>query len=94
MSNLPFGFGVGDDDERRRRSGDESGDPFGGLLGGFGMGGGDLGAALQHIGRLLQWQGGPVNWDLARDVARQLAVKDGDPSVSAAERRDVEEALR
>lgn len=95
MSNLPFGFGLGDDDERRPRPGDgDAQDPFGGLLGGFGMGGGDLGAALQQIGRLLQWQGGPVNWDLARDVARQLAVKDGDPSVSAAERREVEEALR
>jgi len=36
----------------------------------------------------------PVNWDLARDMARQVAATDGDPTVSQAEQRQVSEALR
>lgn len=43
-------------------------DPFGGL-GGFdpsGIGGHPL---FREIGRVLGWQGGPVNWDAAREVA-------------------------
>ncbi len=37
---------------------------------------------------------GPVNWTLARDHARRVAATDSDPAPSAAERRDVDEALR
>ena len=36
----------------------------------------------------------PVNWDLARDMARQAVAQDGDPSVSETEQRQVSEALR
>jgi uncharacterized protein (DUF2342 family) len=47
-----------------------------------------LGAMLQHLGRLLESGGdGAVNWDLARDTARQAIVQAGDPSVNDAERR-------
>ena len=59
---------------------------------GFDMG--QLGAMLQHLGRLLESGGdGAVNWDLARDTARQAIVQAGDPSVSDAERREVTSAV-
>ena len=29
----------------------------------------------------MAWQGGPVNWDLAKNVARQTVAAEGDPSV-------------
>ena len=97
--NLPFGFNPGDPDD--------SGDGGGGADGGsnpFGAGGFDpskmdmtqLGAALQQLGQMLQSGGGDgsaVNWELARDTARGLVAQQGDPSVSAIERRDVEQAL-
>ncbi|WP_369811035.1 zinc-dependent metalloprotease [Quadrisphaera sp. DSM 44207] len=56
-------------------------------------------AALQQVlasvQRLLSSSGeGPVNWDLARDLARQTAVAGGDPSPGEAARREVTEALR
>ncbi len=61
--------------------------------GGFDMS--QLGAMLQHLGRLLESGGseGPVNWDLARDTARQAIVAAGDPSVNAAERAEVTESV-
>jgi putative hydrolase len=37
---------------------------------------------------------GPVNWDLAAQVARQVAAQDGDPSTGEAQQRRVAEALR
>ena len=54
-----------------------------------------LGAMLQHLGRLMQSGGadGSVNWDLARDTARQALSASGDPSVSDAERRAVDDAV-
>lgn len=49
-----------------------------------------LGQVLGQIQRMLATSGdGPVNWDLAHDLARQAAVADGDPSVGEAERREV-----
>jgi putative hydrolase len=36
----------------------------------------------------------PVNWDLARDVARRVAAEGGDPTVSEGRQRQVAEALR
>ena len=54
-----------------------------------------LGAMLQHLGRLMQSGGGEggVNWELARDTARQALAAAGDPSVSEAERREVDQAV-
>ncbi|HSK27680.1 MAG TPA: zinc-dependent metalloprotease, partial [Jiangellales bacterium] len=77
-------------------------DPFGGLLGALGGAGGaggpggtpDLGAMLQQLGRMLSWQGGPVNWDLARESARHVVSAAGDRTVPDAERRAVEDAFR
>jgi putative hydrolase len=60
----------------------------------FGGGAGDLGAAFTQMGRMLSWEGGPVNWDLARDVARQTVAEAGDATVSRVERDEVDSALR
>lgn len=55
---------------------------------------GTLGQVLGQIRRMLDASGdGPVNWDLARDIARQAAVAEGDPSVSAAQQREVAAAF-
>ena len=75
--SLPFGFGMPDDGAGRPA---------------FDMG--QLGAMLQHLGRLLESGGdGAVNWDLARDTARQAISAAGDPSVSEAQRREVLAAI-
>jgi putative hydrolase len=75
--SLPFGFGL-PDDSGRQPSFDMS----------------QLGAMLQHLGRLLESGGdGAVNWDLARDTARQTIAQSSDPSVSDAERREVTAAV-
>ncbi|MGO4494133.1 zinc-dependent metalloprotease, partial [Arthrobacter sp. 2YAF22_2] len=37
---------------------------------------------------------GPVNWQLAHDNARRVAASSSDPSVTAAQSREVDEALR
>lgn len=76
-SNLPFGFGAPDD-----------GNPS------FDMS--QLGAMLQQLGRMMQSGGtdaGPVNWEMARDTARQALVAAGDPSIGDAERRAVLDAV-
>ncbi|MFI6152275.1 zinc-dependent metalloprotease [Kitasatospora sp. NPDC051170] len=72
--------------------------PFAAMFGGLGPG--DLGAAFQQLGQMLSFEGGPVNWDLATNIARQTVVaepaegKSKDRSVSAAERSAVAEAVR
>jgi putative hydrolase len=93
VSNLPFGFNPGseDPDERSPGAPGPGADPFAALFGG---GGQDIGAAFQQLGRLLSWEGGPVNWDLARDLARQAVSASGDRTVPEAERGQVLEAVR
>ncbi|MEB3022664.1 zinc-dependent metalloprotease [[Mycobacterium] crassicus] len=85
MADLPFGFSAGDDPDRERsegrdpRSGSGPSDPFGM---GFGTGGafnmGDLGQIFTQLGQMFSGAGrvaaggrpaGPVNYDLARQVA-------------------------
>ncbi|MYV99776.1 zinc-dependent metalloprotease, partial [Streptomyces sp. SID3343] len=82
-SNNPFGFGG--------PAGDPN-NPFGALFGQMNQA--DLGAAFQQLGKLLSYEGGPVNWDLARDIARQTVAQQGDASIGAVERGGVEEAVR
>lgn len=49
---------------------------------------------LDQIRRVLATSGeGPVNWEVARDLARQAAVAEGDPAVTAGERREVAAAF-
>ena len=76
--STPFGFGPPDDpDEPEDGTSDDGAGPFGpdnplaAFFGGSGGGPADIGAALQQLGKLLSYEGGPVNWDLARDTARQ-----------------------
>ncbi|MFH8786171.1 zinc-dependent metalloprotease [Streptomyces roseoverticillatus] len=83
----PFGFG-----------GPDAGDnPFAAMFGS--MNPGDLGAAFQQLGQMLSYEGGPVNWDMAKDIARKTVAQgtaDGtkDASVTSGERSAVEEAVR
>jgi putative hydrolase len=101
MSDVPFGFGLPDrDPERRGEPGGTPGDPFGlgALFGGAGMGGSPeelLGKMplFAELQKLMNWSGGPVNWDLARQGAiSQLAP--GHQPTSEGERTAVAEALR
>ncbi|MGW1195004.1 zinc-dependent metalloprotease [Streptomyces sp. NPDC002536] len=84
----PFGFGgpAGGGDN-----------PFAAMFGS--MNPNDLGAAFQQLGQMLSYEGGPVNWDMAKDIARRTVAQgtaDGskDASVSDGERAGVEEAVR
>jgi putative hydrolase len=103
MSDVPFGFGPPDRDPERREGGGGSnpgGDPFGlgALFGGMAGGGSPedvLGKMplFAELQKLMNWSGGPVNWDLARQSAiSQLSV--GHQPSSDAERTAVAEALR
>jgi putative hydrolase len=91
MSDTPFGFnrpGDGDDDNKPQ-------DPFKGM-------GGDMQQFADMLHRFADMigsqgapgEGGPLNWDLAKNIARHQVVEQGDPSIVDAERRQVEEALR
>ncbi|MGK2854973.1 MAG: zinc-dependent metalloprotease [Microbacteriaceae bacterium] len=76
MADLPFGFSPGDDPERDKGKKDPSGDPFG--LGGEGFDMADLGQIFSKLGEMFSGAGnmagagqqaGPVNYDLARQLA-------------------------
>ena len=74
MTNLPFGFGRGDDP---RDPNDMSGQI-------------PLFAELQ---RLLSWSGGAVNWDLAKQLARQTLAGESQ-SITPADRSGTVDAIR
>src|ERR1700722_19760877 len=98
MANRPpFGFGPpgrpGDDDPRPGDSGPPGGEPFGAMFGGPG-GTGQFADALRQFADMLSWTGGPVNWDLAKNIARHAIAAQGDPSVLDTERAAVTEAVR
>ncbi len=50
--------------------------------------------ALRQFADLMSWQGGPVNWDLAKNVARHTVAAQGDASILAPQATEVAEALR
>src|ERR1700676_2406491 len=88
MADRPFGFGLpgsggpgsGDSGSGSAGSGGSGGAPGeGGPLGPFGDPQ-QFADALRQFADLMSWQGGPVNWDLAKNVARQTAPAEGDPS--------------
>ena len=87
MTRPPFGFGPSDRPDEPE--GNDPRDPFG-LAGMLGGGGGDL---FAQLGALMSWRGGPVNWDLAGNVAT-AAVQPGDRAVTAEEARQVADACR
>lgn len=88
----PFGFGG------QNPFGGPGGDnPFAAMFGSLNPN--ELGAAFQQLGQMLSYEGGPVNWDMARDIARQTVAQgteggSKDVSVGAADRAKVQEALR
>lgn len=54
---------------------------------------GAMASLIGHLRTMLDTGGGPVNWEFAHDMARQVAAAEGDPSVGAVEARAVTEAL-
>ena len=89
MSDIPFGFNRPEDPGDENKP--ENQNPFG--AGNMQ----DFASMLHQFADMLASQSagtGPLNWDLAKNVARHLVVEQGDPSVLDAERRSVEEALR
>ncbi|NJP68816.1 zinc-dependent metalloprotease [Streptomyces spiramenti] len=81
--------------------------PLEAMFGSLGLGGpggsagspADLGAAFQQLGQMLSYDGGPVNWDLARDIARQTVARGdsggkADHSVGGQDHAKVAEAIR
>jgi putative hydrolase len=107
MSEPPFGFGKPDQpgDDAGRGQGGSGGSGSGGSGGSGGPvgppgAGGPFGDpqqfadALRQFADLMSYQGGPVNWDLAKNAARQAIVAKGDPSVLANERTAVVDAVR
>jgi putative hydrolase len=106
MTDPPFGFGPQGRDDNPGGSG--SGGSGAGGPGGSGPGGplGPLGGmgpmgdpqqfaeALRQFADLMAYQGGPVNWDLAKNIARQTVSAKGDASVLEVDRAKVAEALR
>jgi putative hydrolase len=109
MADRPFGFGLPDKPEDQGGQGSSGGSsgpggpsdpggpagPFGGQ-GAFGPMGDpqQFADALRQFADLLSWRGGPVNWDLAKNVARHAIAAAGDPSILDAQRREVTEAVR
>src|SRR5258708_35454200 len=53
-----------------------------------------LAEALRQVADAMSYQGGPVNWDLAKNTARQTIVAKGDPSVLDNQRAAVVDAVR
>ena len=103
----PFGFGPpgrpGDDDPNSGDQGPGGQGPFGfGFGGGPGNPGGpgdganpnQFADALRQFADLLSYSGGPVNWELAKNLARHAIAAKGDPSVLANERTAVTDAIR
>ncbi len=90
----PFGFGT---PGAGGFGGSGADNPFAAMFGS--MNPGDLGAAFQQLGQMLSYEGGPVNWDMAKQIARQTVAQgtaqgSKDASVGPAGRRAVEDAVR
>lgn len=66
----------------------------GGQAGMGGMGGMDLGAMFGQLQQLFSGQSGPVNWNLAVEMAKQTIREAGDSSLTAGERSQVDETVR
>jgi len=98
----PFGFGPpgrpGDDDPKPGDQGPTGGSgvpgPFGFGPAGSAGGPNQFADALRQFADLLSYSGGPVNWELAKNLARHAIAAKGDPSVLANERAEVTEAIR
>jgi len=104
-----FGLPEQPGDPERGGEGGSGGSGSGGQGGGAGGQGGpggplgpggpfgdpqQLAEALRQVADLMSYQGGPVNWDLAKNAARQAIAAHGDPSVLDNQRTAVVEAVR
>src|SRR6266480_4160333 len=90
MGDTPFGFGLPGEPEREPGHSDSGpGDPMG-MFGNPQQ----FADALRQFADLMSWQGGPVNWDLAKNVARHAVAAEGDPSVLDVDRQKIVDALR
>src|SRR6478735_620589 len=67
-------------------------DPFSAMFG-AGFDPSQMGAAFTQLGAMLSYEG-PVNWKLASDTAQAALAQHPDPSVSAADRSAIDEAVR
>ncbi len=109
MNEPPFGFGPpGDPGDDRDPTSGAGGSGQGGSPGAGGPAGADgpfgqgnpfgdpqqLAEALRQFADLMTYQGGAINWDLAKNTARQTIAAKGDPSVLANEKGAVTEAIR
>src|ERR1700728_2391274 len=97
MADPPFGFSLpGDPDDPDQSPGSGQPPAEGNPLGPLGALGDpqQLADALRQFADMMSWQGGPVNWDLAKNVARHAVAAEGDPSVLDSQRKQVDEALR
>src|SRR5271156_179120 len=98
MADRPFGFGLPDkpEDQGGQGSSGSGGPSDPAAAGPFGAMGNpqQFADALRQFADLLSWQGGPVNWDLAKNVARHAIAAAGDPSILEAQRREITEAVR
>ena len=100
MSDVPFGFGS----PERGGDGDGAGQPGGPLgFGGFdpfGAAGAlpdDLAGKIPlfaELQKLMSWSGGPVNWDLARQIALSQLGAGGSGMVPITDRTQIADALR
>ncbi len=98
MSDVPFGFSNRDDDDDRKKRDDPSGagsnNPFGFPIGGSGAGfdPSQLGQMLTSLGQMFSSMGqpgsqaGPVNYDLAKRLARQQLGSTVTPLTDGAQR--------
>jgi putative hydrolase len=100
MADPPFGFGL---PGQGRGSGGSGGSSGSGSSGGPPDEGGlpgplgdpqQFAEALRQFADLMSWQGGPVNWDLAKNVARHTLAAEGDPSVLDTDRHKISDAVR
>lgn len=92
----PFGFGL-PGAGGFGAGGPGADNPFAAMFGS--MNPSDLGAAFQQLGQMLSYEGGPVNWDMAKQIARHAVAQgtqDGtkDASVGPSDRQAVQEAVR
>src|SRR5580698_9495988 len=97
MTEPPFGFGPPQDPDFPGGSGGPGpGGPGPGGMGPLGPMGDpqQFAEALRQFADLMAYQGGPVNWDLARNIARQTVAAKGDASVLSVDRDKGIEALR
>ncbi len=94
MNDLPRDPDREPDEPERDNDPDQMGSEQNPMAAMFAMDPTQLGAVFQHLGRMLaSGDSGPVNWDFARDMARQTVSAAGDASVSDTEKRAVADAV-